>query len=361
MVAVAAVLVATLWPLNPRPRNGVTWLQQRNGLKFEKAGMVLGSAPLKIPDDAQSFTLELLVQPNTIVSSHAILSFCSVSCSRQFQIQQWQHALLLTHDPRHTEQVGRLNLFVGHVFRPGELAFISITDGPSGTKVYVNGELVQSSPNFKISREDLSGEFMIGSSPVAYHPWSGELLGIAVYATELDRRDLLRHYQFWTDSNRQRFPPDLRPAVALYTFREGRGAQVQSEVAFGPTLRIPPSFSVPHKPLLQAPVEEFKRTRSYLWDMVSNVAGFIPLGVIVCSYLSWTRTRPMAVLTATAFCGVLSFAIEVMQFFIPTRGSGITDIVTNTLGAAVGALLVQSSVVSRTLGRMGILPTAAQR
>lgn len=59
-VAVAAMLLATLWPFNPRPRNAVTWLQEGNGLKFERAGMVISSGPRRFPDHVQSFTLEML-------------------------------------------------------------------------------------------------------------------------------------------------------------------------------------------------------------------------------------------------------------------------------------------------------------
>jgi VanZ family protein len=89
-----------------------------------------------------------------------------------------------------------------------------------------------------------------------------------------------------------------------------------------------------------------------------NVAGFIPLGLIVCAYFGWTRGRWQAILVATVTCGLLSFVIEVLQYYIPRRGSGTTDIITNTLGAAVGSMLTQTSIVRYVLGRMKLIRMA---
>jgi VanZ family protein len=42
----------------------------------------------------------------------------------------------------------------------------------------------------------------------------------------------------------------------------------------------------------------------------------------------------------------MSFVVEVLQAYIPRRVSGMTDIITNTLGAALGAFLARSAVVN---------------
>lgn len=80
-----------------------------------------------------------------------------------------------------------------------------------------------------------------------------------------------------------------------------------------------------------------------------DIAGFVPLGLIACAYFSWTRSCWKAILIATSACGALSFVIEVLQYYIPPRFSGTTDILTNTLGAAVGAALIRSGAVRQAL------------
>jgi VanZ family protein len=356
-IAVVAVLVATLWPLNPFPRNRISWLPGMNGLRFEKASLVVGADSLNPPQTSgrESYTVELLVRPASVKSSNTILAFYHPNRVRQFQLRQWFEDLIVTHDARvDSDETLTIKFDVTDAFDPGKLVFIALSSGPNGTTVYLDDQPGQVFPRFRITRDELSGEIILGTSPAQYYPWSGEVRGLAVYAKEITSQEALQHYHGWIDRNGH--PPDLTAAIARYTFSEAAGTEVHNEVSSGPNLQIPPTFSVPHKRLLLSPAQEFRHNWHYIRDAVTNVAGFLPLGVIVCSYLAWTRTSWKAILTAVFFCGILSFTIEIAQYYIPRRDSGITDIITNTLGAAAGAVLVQSSLVRELIQRVGLIP-----
>ncbi len=358
-MVVVAVLVATLWPFNPFPRNGVTWLNGAGGLNFESAGLVLSNEPLRPPETqaTESYTLELLLRPATTKSACTILAFYTAR-SRLLLVRRYKDGLLVTHDARvESDPDNSIKFDVDHVFRPGKLVLVTISSGPKGTAVDLDGQPAGSFPRFTISRSELSGEIVLGTSPMSYAPWSGEVRGLALYAKELTPADAVLHYKEWTGPSGR---PDLDGALARYTFAQRGGSEVRNEVTAGPQLEIPVVFSVPHKPLLQPVAKEFRTTWRYAINLLMNVAGFVPLGLIVCAYLAWTRSRWQAILTTTIACGFLSFIIEVLQYYIPRRGSGVTDIVTNTLGAVLGATLTQMGEVRHVLEEMKLIRVQGQ-
>jgi len=355
-LTVVAVLVATLWPLNLFPNNGVTWVSASGGLEFGKAGLVVSKEAVVPPETngSRCYSLELLLRPAGIRSSGTILSFYNPMQTRQFQVWQWRNGLVVTHDA-YVESDQTIKFFVDHVLYPAKLVFVAISSGRNGTTVYVDGQAAQVFPRFKISSSDLSGGIVLGTSPVRYDPWNGEVRGLGIYAKELTPEEASQHYRDWTALNGHG-PVDVDAALARYTFREATGTEIHNEIASGPTLEIPSSFSVPHKAFLQSPVQEFRPGWKYVHEVVMNVAGFIPLGLVVSCYFVWTRTRWKAILATAIFCGLLSLAIEVVQFYIPRRGSGITDIITNTLGAAVGAMLLHSRLTRKAMRKIGLVP-----
>jgi glycopeptide antibiotics resistance protein len=95
----------------------------------------------------------------------------------------------------------------------------------------------------------------------------------------------------------------------------------------------------------------------YVIDVLLNIPGFIPLGFILCVYLSLVRTPWNAILSAALAGGILSFVIEVLQAYIPQRISGTTDIITNTLGTVLGAVLTRPRMVRRILERTKLITT----
>jgi hypothetical protein len=354
-IAVIAVLAATLWPFDPFPRNGVRWLPDANGIQFDHAGLVIGKAPLKAPDTGprQSCSLELLLKPAAVDSASTILSFYTPNNPRQFVVRQWTDGLLAWHETADSKgKLKRIKFDLDHAFQPGRLVLLTFVSGLHGMVVYKDGRQAQAFPRFMISQADLSGQIVMGTSPLVYEPWVGEVRGLAIYTEELTPEEVFTHYQNWTDGS-ELDPSRLNGATALYSFTERTGREVHNAVASGPNLEIPESFSVPHKPRLASPEKEFERSWGYAQDLLQNILGFVPLGFVVCAYLLATRSRGKAILGTILAMGMLSFTIEVLQALIPRRASGMTDIITNTLGAAIGAMLARPSVVRRFLALLG--------
>ncbi|MDR2091987.1 MAG: VanZ family protein [Azoarcus sp.] len=73
-------------------------------------------------------------------------------------------------------------------------------------------------------------------------------------------------------------------------------------------------------------------------DMVVNVIGYMPLGFTVLAALPWRWTwkRQIGVTVLIAF--LLSFGLETLQGFLPSRTASNLDIAANVCGAFLGAL-----------------------
>jgi hypothetical protein len=352
-IVIIGVLIGTLWPFNPFPPNQVSWVLEVNGIRFGRHGVVISKAPLIVgaTDTRKSCSLELLLQPAEIERVYTILDFYTPDNPGQFLVRQYRDGLLVSRNLIDGWNKVKTEKFdVDHAFQRGELLLLTIASGPNGTVVYLNGRQAQVFSRFTISKSNLAGQIVMGASAVDYEPWPGEIRGLAIYSKELTPVQVLLHYENWTARGGE--PPDLEGAIARYAFAEGAGHEIHNALASGPDLEIPRSFRVPHKALLKSPVKEFRANWRYLNDLLLNIAGFVPVGFLVCAYLGVTRSRQKAILYAILAGGMLSFMIEVLQAYIPQRKSGMTDIITNTLGTALGAVLARPSLVRIVLQRM---------
>ena len=139
---------------------------------------------------------------------------------------------------------------------------------------------------------------------------------------------------------------------AIFSMKR-KGNVVRNEVDSSTNLLIPERFFVLHPEFLERPWDEYRPGWSYWKNIAINVVGFIPLGFFFYAYFSQIRKCEHS----AAFTIVLGFAvsltIEVLQAFLPTRDSGMTDLITNTFGTAVGVMAfrlkaVQAVLASRT-------------
>jgi len=339
-LVLCGILTAGLWPFHV-PRNDVAWLPEGNGLAFGPHGSIVSAGAFESRNTSVDATcsIELWVRSAMDGGSGAILAFYQPSdFSVPLALRQSLSDLRV--------EVGRQDGGHSHVYLPRVFLsqtplFITITSGQQGTTAYVDGREFERFATYHIRQEDLSGKLVVGNTPSGTHEWSGRLLALAVYNQELSPGEVFEHYEKWTMHK----VSDLKESghtVAVYAFNEGTGSVAHNQVDPGTDLLIPSKFFVVHEKFLTWPWNEFYPGRSYVKNVAVNIGGFIPLGFFFCAYLSAVRmtSRPALVTIIVGF--VVSLTIEVLQSFLPTRDSGLTDVITNTVGTVVGTMLYQS-------------------
>jgi VanZ family protein len=92
-----------------------------------------------------------------------------------------------------------------------------------------------------------------------------------------------------------------------------------------------------------------KGTPFFLWDkwpqyitrfdLIINVLAYIPMGFLLTSILRRKFIVPTAITAASVSCFFLSLTMESIQMYLPNRISSNLDLICNTLGGVVGAVL----------------------
>ena len=81
------------------------------------------------------------------------------------------------------------------------------------------------------------------------------------------------------------------------------------------------------------------------FDVILNAVAYMPFGAL--AYLSF-RSLGSPIARAVALCAGFSFSMEMLQLFVPFRVSSLTDVVSNTVGGAAGALLFAEPLHAHT-------------
>jgi len=335
LLTICATLVAGLWPFCS-PRNQAAWTQDGNGIRFDKHGTALSTGTLSIPD-LPACSVEIWVRPSEVWKKGSILTFYNHQTDRQFTMEQDFTDLVLRAGDARRDHYRQRQLLVEDVFRKKQ-AFITVTSDGQNTSVYIDGRLAATGPKLRLSGKDLAGQMIVANAPLRDHSWPGEVKGLAVYASHLEPASIEEHYRSLTQKGEPLVNKSEVP-VAVYVFGEHGGNVIHNAVGSGSDLEIPKHFVVVRQLLFEPPVTEFYAEGSYLKNAAINVAGFIPLGFILAVYFIELRRMRRAGLVTVLVAASVSIAIEYFQWYLPTRYSGVTDIITNTLGAWFGVLL----------------------
>jgi VanZ family protein len=342
LLVLLITLTAGLWPFHV-PRNDVSWLSGGNGLFLGKHGSLVSASPLSVVDGTQASdfcSIEIWLKPNRTNAEGLgmILAFYSpASRLTTFSLRQFQGGLVMEREnpysvPKKTE------IYVGEVFGGQRPVLVTITSGGSGTATYVDGVLTKTVPRFMLSSRDLTGQMVVGNSPSTSYSWSGQLKGLAIYDHELSSAEVAHGFEDWTRGSYLTTATN-EGVVARYVFDEGKGGVARNQFYPATNLLIPERFFVLNERFLERPWDEYQPGWRYWRNVLVNIVGLVPLGFFFYAYFSTIPKIRRAASLTMVFGFAVSLTIEVLQSFLPTRDSGMTDLFTNTLGTALGVIL----------------------
>jgi hypothetical protein len=318
------------------------------------------------PSAVTATSVEIWVTPENVTSDGTMLAFDSGAHPRlPLALRQYRSAVALQTSVVDERGVQRRPwLKVKNALRAGQRTLITITAREGLTSIYVDGRLRGTSSELRLRGADFAGAMIVGNSTID-DLWRGTISGLAMYADELGSQEVQNHFESWTADRGPELIAGETP-TALYLFKERQGRVIRSEIATAPNLSIPERYAVLHPAFLGLAWESgfvASRiwTRWWYWkDMVINIAGFMPFGFLLTAYFSSGKSTPRHAMTVIVLGCLLSFAIEALQYFLPTRDSSIDDLINNTIGTAVGVLLYRSSNVRalwfRIVVFLGIAP-----
>jgi hypothetical protein len=340
ILVLCGILVAGLWPFHA-PINDVTWLQNADGVDFGSHGTLVSIKAFRLSSGDEPFcSLEVSLQPR-LDDLGTIFAFFTPESGIQFSLDQFGADMALqnrSQNPNSHARGARSGVYVRDVFLQREPLLIAIASGVAGTSIYVDGVLLGAIPQFRLSTADCSGQLVLGTSPVVNRSWSGQLRELAIYNKELTATEASRHFENWTAKKRFDVGQDEHVA-ALYLFNEHEGRTVHDSSGSEINLAIPERFFIMQEKFLEPPWQEFHNDWGYWKNVLINIGGFVPLGFLFYAYLVMSKRSGLPAVTTVILGAAVSLTIEVLQAYLPTRDSGMTDIITNTLGSGVGVML----------------------
>lgn len=320
------ILIFGLWPFGS-PRNDVNWVSGADAIRLGKRGTVLSLGPSA---DTASCTVEMLVRPALSHDSSTLLAFYGTHGTLGISLHQSLTDLRVDNETGSIRPSAR---FVDRVFQAGLPVFLGMVTAPEGTEVYLNGTLARQFPGFHADHP-CSGSFVVGDSPTDNDTWQGDIRGLAIYRDAIRPAQMALDYESW----RSRAVP--AKADSLYLFKEHSGRLIHDHGTARINLQIPKRYVIVRQVRLESPLRAFEPTHGYVEDIAINIAGFAPFGVTLYLFLL-ACGRKQHVGTMVVIVGLLtSLTIETLQSWLPTRDSDLTDVITNTLGTALGVYLI---------------------
>lgn len=341
-------LIAGLDPKGYRFRNEVAWIAPGPGLRFGKFGGV-HTAPFLTSGEAAAlnragFSMETAfsLDRNTGGGYRFLVSFHAVEDRCQLVVGQWREQIIVMNGDDYSHRRGLPRIAADTSKCTTGNVLLTITTGPGGTRLYLNGRESAVDPDLHLTLpvEQKNGRLIVGNSVHAGNPWRGDVLGFALYPRVLSPDQVLRHLSEWASQN-SFSSGQLHDPFVLYAFDEGSGGTARDASAHHADIEIPSRLVALGRRAFAPITRDINNMESFVKDVTVNVLGFIPFGFLLASLLRTSlRSNWKLALVTTAAGFLLSFVIELIQAWMPSRDSSLLDLLMNTTGTLLGTLIV---------------------
>jgi VanZ family protein len=348
------ILTAGLWPFHA-PKNDVAWLADEDGIRIGKYGCVLSSGPLwnHESNEGGSGSIELWIKPARATKGRrTILALEGPGDdSTALALQQSGNSLIIQR--KNSDESGRFHtaeFTIKEALVGDSRVGITIAMGPQDTTVYRNGVHSVTSRFIGKPATTFAGRAMLANSLNTGGAWPGQFYGLAIYGRKLTPEEVMLHFEDGNHSRQPTITQEEQP-LAVYLFAEHAGSVVHDSVGSRTNLVIPERYSVLHPEFLTPPWRHFRSTPGYWGDVAINILGFVPFGLTFYGYFSTLRPTRNSALLVVLLGFFVSLTIEVLQAWLPTRNSGMNDLITNTFGTGLGVLLHHTRLVRAILDK----------
>lgn len=390
-----------LWPFNFFANNLVTIGSDR-GVHLERPATAYTSVPSVKLRNLTAFTIAIRLATNSsgLSSFEKILSYALSQKEANFILGQWKDGLGLdlrvdgTSPEIHFGEYGVLKKDV-------RICCVISYDGQALT-LYENGRIRKTrNDSLKFSEWVDKYPLVIGTDANGRSQWRGTIYEIAIFdraLTEPEIRQLSEHnkgnrwqvtgdrkavttgtrseiggsYDRAQDDNSMieyrgktglpRFAhnnetmSDSGPLIHYIfdqantyetTFRGRKALGVRDLAKGAPADLVIPKYFMPYRrAFLERPSMDLKDyRRNIIEDILINLIGFAPLGMLL--FIIFGRKNigmGVCLFLAAAVGFAVSITIEVLQAFLPSRNSSMLDLIMNTTGTLIGALIMAVTV-----------------
>ncbi len=327
--------------------NDVAWIGAQSGIRFERQGIAYAKtvAPSfsRNTPGARPLSIELAIKPLDTSDDgrfRFLLLLHGGDDAEQLVVGQWRSWLVIMNGDDYDAKRRRARIAV-KALPPQKERFVTITSGEDGTAVFIDGQLTKRKGDLVLTIPVAAKgtQLVLGNSIYGRHPWTGEVYGLAYYDRILSETAISDHFRQWSRERLFAFARPQNPA-GLYLFNEGQGDRIGDHAGGQHDLAIPENMTILTKEFLATPFGKGEYSVSLFQDMAINIAGFIPMGVLLGALLWQANYRDVKkrLLLVMLTCGAISLTIELAQAWMPSRSSQMLDLILNTLGAGTGVI-----------------------